>query len=455
MSKVLRRPLFRGGPVDPRGTGITSGLDDGRVRKKVGGDFTYYDTLGINQPYLVSQKPYLVPNMQGGKGYLVSRGPVYEGPSSMADMSLSELLQSQLAEKGDVFYRPENEIENLSVGAPELTEDELYNYRYKQQKVKDTQEKVKDSYDKNSREARDNNLYASRNDTTTDATYPNDIYDIEGVADEGKALGPVNTGGLNTFENLGIMGKEYAKVRANNEKVYDRIKARQEAREKGNMIKPPNETEISQEDIIDSIFKERVAKAKRGDIADVLGGAAEGFLTGGLREGLVGATRASRGPGRAEQLENTLASLKVQDKLGQAKEERTQKFELEKLEKAIEGQVKVQNVKSSFDKITDRGEALKVLRNPEKYTKEDIYAAKIYLGIAPSLSYYLSKKDQPIASDITIGASAVYGNQYKGTIDSNALKQGVNVAPGIYVDTKTRQVIQITEDGDTVVREYF
>jgi len=39
MSKVLRRPLFRGGPVDPRGTGITSGLDDGRVRKQTGGGF--------------------------------------------------------------------------------------------------------------------------------------------------------------------------------------------------------------------------------------------------------------------------------------------------------------------------------------------------------------------------------------------------------------------------------
>jgi len=29
MSKTLRRPMFRGGPVDSRGTGITSGLDDG------------------------------------------------------------------------------------------------------------------------------------------------------------------------------------------------------------------------------------------------------------------------------------------------------------------------------------------------------------------------------------------------------------------------------------------
>jgi len=44
MSKILRRPMFRGGPVDSRGTGITSGLmDGGRVGYKnagvvVGGD---------------------------------------------------------------------------------------------------------------------------------------------------------------------------------------------------------------------------------------------------------------------------------------------------------------------------------------------------------------------------------------------------------------------------------
>ena len=29
MSRILRRPMFRGGPVDSRGTGITSGLMDG------------------------------------------------------------------------------------------------------------------------------------------------------------------------------------------------------------------------------------------------------------------------------------------------------------------------------------------------------------------------------------------------------------------------------------------
>ena len=49
MSRILRRPMFRGGPVDSRGTGITSGLDDsgyadgGRVGFQVGGGLFSYD----------------------------------------------------------------------------------------------------------------------------------------------------------------------------------------------------------------------------------------------------------------------------------------------------------------------------------------------------------------------------------------------------------------------------
>ena len=41
MSRILRRPMFRGGPVDSRGTGITSGLmDGGRVGFDNGGSLT-------------------------------------------------------------------------------------------------------------------------------------------------------------------------------------------------------------------------------------------------------------------------------------------------------------------------------------------------------------------------------------------------------------------------------
>ena len=46
MSKILRRPMFRGGPVDSRGTGITSGLMDGG---RVGLQVSFPGTVGEAQ----------------------------------------------------------------------------------------------------------------------------------------------------------------------------------------------------------------------------------------------------------------------------------------------------------------------------------------------------------------------------------------------------------------------
>ena len=61
MSRILRRPMFRGGPVDSRGTGITSGLmddtgyaDGGRVGFKVGGGLFSsgpYNPYGSYNPF--------------------------------------------------------------------------------------------------------------------------------------------------------------------------------------------------------------------------------------------------------------------------------------------------------------------------------------------------------------------------------------------------------------------
>ncbi len=46
MSRILRRPLFRGGPVSSYGTGIASGLaDGGRVGYNQAGLVTWQDVL--------------------------------------------------------------------------------------------------------------------------------------------------------------------------------------------------------------------------------------------------------------------------------------------------------------------------------------------------------------------------------------------------------------------------
>ena len=52
MSRILRRPMFRGGPVDSRGTGITSGLmDGGRVGFKFGNTYNNLTDLRQVLPY--------------------------------------------------------------------------------------------------------------------------------------------------------------------------------------------------------------------------------------------------------------------------------------------------------------------------------------------------------------------------------------------------------------------
>ena len=63
MSKVLRRPMFRGGRVDSRGTGITSGLDEGyadggRVGFQGGGDYFTNTQFGSGGPGMGSPRAY-------------------------------------------------------------------------------------------------------------------------------------------------------------------------------------------------------------------------------------------------------------------------------------------------------------------------------------------------------------------------------------------------------------
>ena len=71
MSRILRRPMFRGGPVDSRGTGITSGLmDGGRVGYDNGGRVKTGGSLNpgifgfkFDQPFLSIKSPAPVVNL--------------------------------------------------------------------------------------------------------------------------------------------------------------------------------------------------------------------------------------------------------------------------------------------------------------------------------------------------------------------------------------------------------
>ena len=74
MSRILRRPMFRGGPVDSRGTGITSGLgyeNGGRVGYDNGGQILQKARSRIRGPRdfgITNVNPFFNPTMNIGTG---------------------------------------------------------------------------------------------------------------------------------------------------------------------------------------------------------------------------------------------------------------------------------------------------------------------------------------------------------------------------------------------------
>jgi hypothetical protein len=87
MSRILRRPMFRGGPVDSRGTGITSGLGyeaGGRVGYQsgelvLGGDLYGKDDFSkFIQSYKPNMSPALVNNLFDRKTGELKSGMTYE-----------------------------------------------------------------------------------------------------------------------------------------------------------------------------------------------------------------------------------------------------------------------------------------------------------------------------------------------------------------------------------------
>ena len=155
MSRILRRPLFRGGPVSSYGTGIASGLADGGMPPKrglvdgpggyagipkhkkfmTGGDivenvnrYSYFDPNAL--PGFSSVKraiPIVGANVSADKGgqqigdtdYLVARGYISDVEKPVDKMSMAELIDYQIGEKGDVYQTGKSGLTKKVTGMDE------------------------------------------------------------------------------------------------------------------------------------------------------------------------------------------------------------------------------------------------------------------------------------------------------------------------------------------------
>ena len=161
----------------------------------------------------------------------------------------------------------------------------------------------------------------------------------------------------------------------------------------------------------------------------------------------MGATRASRGPGRAEQIENAIAGLKAQSKLAEGKEKRSFENEIKKLEKIKELGL------SKTGQETDYSRAMKIMENPELYPPEVVAAAKKRLTGYSSLydRYQTTKKDFSTVSekDFINIVREEEGENFKAVIDPAKLNAFLATGPedGVYVIAGQKKIIVI-ENGE-------
>ena len=119
MSRILRRPMFRGGRVDSRGTGITANLgynNGGRVGYQPGGQVTGLDFLkkAFLGPRFTDpnfQPPKLFPKgvgmnfglLPGDYGKSLSEGSPYR--EYLEQKSKPQEFETEVSESGDVKFK--------------------------------------------------------------------------------------------------------------------------------------------------------------------------------------------------------------------------------------------------------------------------------------------------------------------------------------------------------------
>jgi len=265
MSRILRRPMFRGGPVDSRGSGITSGLDKpkrglvnepgGYAGEKSGMDFLRNALLGerFTNPNYVSPMKF---KPGTGFGFMT---PERQSPGLIK-------IGEGISERNPRFD---------TLGIDELSKPVTYGASQEADMKK------------------------------------SDLEMGEGDVD----LSEEDKKGLNEFyESIGVKEKveDYEGGKPDVEKTDKIIDLSKTEGTGGN---EEESTELTVKDYIKMLGGD---KARRRDTSDLLAKASAAFLgTGSVKEGLSEFMNqvAASGPGRLEKIEQAAATLDIKDKI--------------------------------------------------------------------------------------------------------------------------------------------
>ena len=265
MSRILRRPMFRGGPVDSRGTGITANLgynNGGRVGYSNGGGIvTIQDILSQTGAPMTGQQilDYAVnKQMDLGPNFKINKYSKYipkEVDVTVGEDIISKPFGEIIREKG--FQTYEDEKSNLGGKDTQGTIEALDKV---QVKTDETGKVVKDNLG--------NPIYIGNQGEVKEKLKKTDkIIDLSNTEGTG--------GNGNEEESTELTVKDYVKMLGGD-------------------------------------------KARRRDTSDLLAKASAAFLgTGDVKEGFAEFMNqvAASGPGRLEKIEQAAASLDIKDKI--------------------------------------------------------------------------------------------------------------------------------------------
>ena len=267
MSRILRRPMFRGGPVDSRGTGITSGLDKpkrglvnepgGYAGEKTGLDFLKQAFLGPR---------FLDSNFQSPMKFQSGTGFGFMTPERQAPglIKIGESISARNPRMGPL-------------GIDELAKPVTYGGSTLKDIAKSDLEMGEGDLDLSEKDKKELQDFYKSLDVKGDLDYKGGEPD-KIVPTVGKGDGDTGTGD-------GDDGEKEEPI------------------------------EYTIEDYIKMLGGD---KARRRDLGDMFARASASFLgTGGVREGLAEfmKSEAAAGPSRREKIEQAAATLDIKDKI--------------------------------------------------------------------------------------------------------------------------------------------
>ena len=390
MSRILRRPMFRGGRADSRGTGITSGLADG-------------GRVGYNQGNLVAPLYSAVPNYKSG-AQIKSEAPGIFGLKFKTPFLSMKTPENRFGGSLNFGQSPKDFAEALSEGSA---------YReYLTPKEEEFETEVTESGDIKFKLDKDGNRIPI---DTTDLSLKETIEKkrIEDITDkdpQGADLVDVGLSKKSDLPGTDIVSERAASKKIKKGEGLEGVKTGDES----DLDKLGRNTEESTEFTVKDYIKMLGGdKARRRDLSDMLASASAAFLgTGSVKEGLAEfmAKQAASGPRRLEKIEQAAATLDIKDKIAskRAKEALNQTLAAKAfgIDYAIDAQKAAENV-SDMSFI-----------NAAKYVAKDIYKGNKRMTSPAVIADTIRLKYQAPVTKIT---------KELDQIDTTTLKDGFTV----------------------------